>query len=232
MWICLDEYIMWNGMEIHEFISLMESGKIEIPEKWNKRYGSWHYGAIDVLNGETHLLKGMNFKILENVEMYLDKSVGKYVPWESYKLNFEKNLILINSDTLKSHEFEFVATFRKQDSQSWEGAGAGFENNLKKLGIRWFVYIKFYIDRNLQNKMLVCGKSGSLLVNQYGTDLDFGEWNGIDKTSKNNTPARRFLYETGLHWNKTQIAIKRCEGEREALELEKYYIRLFGLMNS
>ena len=77
------------------------------------------------------------------------------------------------------------------------------------MNVGWFVYVKFYVKKDGGIKPLVIGKSGSLLVNMYGSDLSFS----IDV---NDGPARRFLAEEGLEWCKTQIAVLLVESEEEA----------------
>lgn len=121
--------------------------------------------------------------------------------------------------------FLVYPTFRKQNSKNWRGAKVPFEQNLVDGNIGWFVYIKFYINKNDEIKPLVCGKSGSKLVNSNGSDISFSE-------NVEDGPARRFLSEESLEWCKTQIAILKCDSEREAYEKESFYIKKLNLFGS
>ena len=93
------------------------------------------------------------------------------------------------------------------------------------MNVGWFVYVKFYVKKDGGIKQLVIGKSGSLLVNMYGSDLSFS----IDV---NDGPARCFLAEGGFQWCKTQIAILPVESEVEAYEKEKKLAEVMHLFNS
>lgn len=117
--------------------------------------------------------------------------------------------------------FKLYSTFRIQESNDWSGSRQAFEQSLVDAGIRWFIYIKF--DEN--NHPLVIGKSGSLLVNSRGSDISFS-------TDVNDGPARRFLHENSIQWNKTQIAIKKCNSEKEAYILESKLQRMYNLFGS
>ena len=125
--------------------------------------------------------------------------------------------------------FELYPTFRTQDSEVWSNALQAFEHSLVEANIGWFVYIKFYIDYNLNGlpirKPLVVGKTGSKLVNKSGTDVCFS-------TDVSDGPARRFLSEEGLEWDKTVVAICKCKSEDLAFSLEKEISRKFMLFNS
>jgi len=135
--------------------------------------------------------KGSCNKHIDNRILYFDKSIGNYVCWSCYK---EKFIDIGYSDNfikkLKENydNVELFSTFRTQDSEDWSGgARSAFERNLIERDISWFVYVKFYHNKN-KNKIepLVVGKTGSLLVNISGTDVDFSE-------DENDGPARRFL---------------------------------------
>ena len=66
------------------------------------------------------------------------------------------------------------------------------------------------------------GKSGSKLVNANGSDVSFS-------TDIDDGPARRFLAENKLKWDKTKIAILKCNNENEAYEKEKHYLNKLNL---
>ena len=152
----------------------------------------------------------------KNILYYLDISLNKYIPWEEYKLKFKTS----NIDFKLPEGFKMHSTFRTQDSGSWSGARSAFEQSLVEANIGWFVYIKF--DEN--NKPLVVGKSGSMLVNEH-SDVSFS-------TNINDGPSRRYLQENNLNWCKTQIAICPCETEKETYELESILLKDYNLFGS
>ena len=125
--------------------------------------------------------------------MYFSRDIRKYVCWSCYKdkfisINLENRLL--NSISKEFPTAISIPTFRTQDSQTWEGALGAFNQYLLDLNIQWFVYIKFYIDKETnQSKPLVVGKTGSTLVNSNGIDVNFSE-------EINDGPARKFLNET------------------------------------
>ena len=168
-----------------------------------------------------------SFETIDGVLHYFDQVACDYAPWEEYKERF------INA---QSHDFDesfkVVSTFRNQDSETWTGARDVFEQSLLDLHVVWFVYVKFYIDKNDISKPLVVGKTGSRAVNAHGSDVDFGEWNPDEPYEPHDTPARHFLYENGLQWDKTKIAVLKCESEQEAYGLEKDVQRKYHLFYS
>ena len=166
---------------------------------------------------------GNQNKILKinNVLYYYDKSIKDYLPWEEYKLKFTT---LSNNIELPK-DFSIVSTFRIQDSENWEGAKQVFEQTLLDLNVGWFIYVKFYINKENKSIPLVCGKSGSLLVNNRGSDVSFS----IDI---NDGPARRFLAENNFKWDKTRIAILKCNSENEAYKKEEFYLKELNLFGS
>ena len=173
-------------------------------------------------------LKKLNksiFKIFNGKLYYFNNE--EYILWNKFQQNFKNQYNNFNIENFKDlKEFKLYLTFRSQDSKDWSNARIVFEQSLIDENIGWFVYIKFYIcgkeDDNF--KPLVIGKTGSLLVNNSGSDLSFS-------TNINDGPARRFLAENNYQWCKTHIAILRCNSEKEAYKKEKYYsikLNLFG----
>jgi hypothetical protein len=156
-----------------------------------------------------------NFITKDGVDLY--RSNEGYVDWELYSQKFINSVQKFDFD-----DFISIPTFRDQDSDSWEGRKSAFERYLVELNISWFVYIKLYYNQG-QLKPIVVGKTGSLLVNSKGTDLNFS-------MSTEDGPARRFLQENSLSWCKTQILVKECDGENNSYNLEKLYLDngLFG----
>lgn len=131
-------------------------------------------------------LSGMNppnFIIENNIKLYFDKSLKDYIPWEDFKQKFVKKRLTKDINTFieklkgikdfKYSDIQIFPTFRTQDSQDWSGSRCAFEEYLVEQNIKWFTYIKFYIDQQKHIRPLVVGKTGSLLVNKAGTDVSF-----------------------------------------------------------
>lgn len=179
-------------------------------------------------------IRVFNFIIKNNTKYYYDNSIKDYILWNEYKLNFinkYKNIDFklfintINNDNNEFNKFKIYPTFRSQDSKDWSNARIAFEQSLIDENIGWFVYIKFYIDNYNNIKPLVCGKSGSLLVNNSGSDLSFS-------TDINDGPSRRFLTENCYQWCKTHIAILKCNSENNSLYFEKEISQKYNLFQS
>lgn len=161
-----------------------------------------------------------NFIQKDDILYYYDKIILDYVPWKEFKSKFKVQ----NVNFHLPKGFKLYPTFRTQESTDWSNARSAFEQSLVDEGIEWFIYIKFYTNKDSQILPLVVGKSGSLLVNNNGSDISFS-------MDINDGPARRFLNEEDLQWNKTQIAICKCESEEKAFELEsklKKKLDIFG----
>lgn len=178
-------------------------------------------------NGKKYGVKNLkaikSFDIINNVLCYFDKTVNKYVPWDEWKRKFMD----MNLDFQLPEEFQWVPTFRDQNSNDWVRTRSAFEHYLTELEIGWFAYIKFYVDRNGEIKPLVVGKSGSLLVNSSGSDVSFS-------MDEDDGPERRFLMESNgaYDWYRTHIAICKCDKEVEAYEMESKIEEQFHLFQS
>ena len=222
----------YKNIEINEFSEKILSGKLDINDYpgINIRYGRVCYETEDIITSQK-LLKISKFEIKDNVLYFYDKEVNDYIPWEEYKKKFiiqSNKYTDINNILSLLPGFKLYPTFRTQDSYSWSGGTKqAFEQSLIDDGISWFVYIKFYLDKQGNSKPLVCGKSGSLLVNSNGSDLSFS-------TDINDGPARRFLAEnSGKYlWDKTKVAILACSSEKEAYELERKYLEELNIFGS
>ena len=169
-------------------------------------------------------MKNLGFNAMPHLfekdgQLYFLTKDGNDVPWGEFKKRFSVQEVCIPDG------FVTVPTFREQNSDTWAGSGPAFERSLVDMNVGWFVYIKFYIDRIGQLKPIVIGKSGSMLVNTNGTDVNFGE-------SVDDGAARRFLAEEGLQWCKTQIAIRPCNTEEEAYAIESALTVELRLLNS
>lgn len=178
---------------------------------------------------QNSILNEINFLTKNDGLLYfLDRTINKYVYWEDYKTKFKN--VNLEIDFVNKIKFQYPnafiqPTFRTQDSDSWNGAKAAFEQNLLEQDINWFTYIKFYINTDGDVKPLVVGKSGSLNVNIKGSDVSFS-------TDINDGPARRFLIEIGMVWDKTKILIIPCKNENEAFKIEKEIAINFNLFES
>lgn len=131
--------------------------------------------------------------------------------WENYKQSFITKDINIR-DFDKYNGF-WQKTYLVNDVDL-TGKDA-IEQELLEKEISWFVYIKFYIDSEGYIKPLVCGKTGSKLVNK-GTDINFS-YNLLENSAN---AARIFLNEQNLKWYKKQIYIIPCDSEKDAYKLE------------
>lgn len=168
------------------------------------------------------------FKEIDGILYYFDSNEdnqNNYIPWEDYKQKFlkisqERNNFI---DEIKNQYplFKIIPTFRSQDSVDWSGARTAFEQSLIDEKINWFVYIKF----DELNRPLVVGKSGSLNVNCNGSDVSFS-------ADVNDGPARKFLFEEGINWNKTKILILPIQNEKEAYKIEKEIQENYNLFGS
>lgn len=114
--------------------------------------------------------------------------------------------------------FEFISTGRTQESNNTNSI---LNSILTSKNIKWFVYIKY----DEYGTPLVVGKSGSKLVNISGCDVVF------DK-NPDGGPARQYLINRNIDWNKTQIAICKCNSEQEAFDKEKEIHDKYGLFYS
>lgn len=157
---------------------------------------------------------------------------GESVLWEEYKRIFESSIQKLCVQDFQSLGFVAVPTFRERKSVDWScRARAAFEQYLVDIGIGWFVYIKFFETHDGTILPLVVGKSGSLLVNRSGSDVNFGLWDGLSYPSEMCTPARRLLHDEGLNWYVEHILVLSCIDEKVAFSVEKDILekyRLFG----
>lgn len=133
--------------------------------------------------------------------------------------------ILPKCNILNNIEGFFVSTGRTQNSKTWQNKEA-FDQYLINMNIGWFCYIKFYIDKDDNVKPLVVGKTGTKLVSNTINDICFSYWD------TNKGPARQFLKDRNVDWDKTKVFIIPCNTEIEALEKEKELKEKFNLFYS
>lgn len=146
--------------------------------------------------------------------------------WECYKKEFEEIKIpnIKRSFSLKLHGFKFIPTFRTS-KDSWNGYKVAFEQYLEDKNIKWFVYVKFYINPRGFINPIVVGKSGSKLVNSNGSDLNFS-------TDIKDGLARKLIKESNSEWYYDHIMIKKVKNEREAYTLERKIMEKYNLFGS
>lgn len=246
----VDNVRYYKGIEVNDFAKKILSGELDINKypKINIRFSRVCYGTEDIITSEKLIKNNSNFEEKDEVLYFYDKSVQDYIPWEKYKLKFSrmhttseinhfieklKSLDIFQSKymgKIGSYDLNDIVklypTFRSQESETWEnGSKSAFEQSLVDADIHWFTYIKFYIDRNDNIHPLVVGKSGSLNVNNNGSDVSFS-------TDINDGPARKFLNDENLQWDKTQILIIKAKSERQALFYEWKIADVYELFES
>ena len=212
-----------NKIDCNSSCKFIEKCELIQIKPLKNKWGYCKY-AIDKIGGkEPYFIKR------DNLLYYLDKEINDYVLWENFKKKFSLKNKNIDDFTIelknKYPNLLIIPTFRSQESVDWTGARSAFEQNLVDKGIKWFTYIKFYIDKQNNVKPLVVGKSGSLLVNSVGSDVSFSE-------DENHGPARKFLLDNKLEWDKTQILVIPCNNESEALENESIIQERYNLFSS
>ena len=148
------------------------------------------------------------------------------------KENFRLSKEAIFSELTKSkygNRYECCSTYLEQNAVRWRrGKHSDFEKSL--MGMKYFAYIKFYLDDDVMYA-LVAGKSGSRRVNGSGSDVRFREYPYKGK-------AKAWLYEQKKQWCKTEILVIPAiaeedeENKNEALEIERYLVKTFGLFQS
>lgn len=219
--IIKNNILFYKDYEWNDFCNRIKSGELDINDfpGIENRFGIITYNRIDPLT-DKKILKVSDFQVVDNVAFYYDTNINDYILWSDFKEKFVTQPIANLPEG-----FGIYPTFRAQDSENWKGVLQAFEQNLVENEISWFVYIKFYIDKNNEIKPLVCGKTGSKLVNVSGSDVSFS-------TDIKYGPARRFLQEEGFEWCKTQIAILKCDSEEEAYKKELFYIKELNLFRS
>lgn len=214
--------IMWNARSnngLKAKISHLQPGYCTICGKYSEHRNAFGVGVECLCANKIGFQP--NFITINNILNYLDKSTNQYVPLEDYKAKFD----ILNIDFALPDGFKLYPTFRTQESDNWADARNAFEQSLVDANINWFVYIKFYIDKNGNIKPLVVGKSGSLNVNANGSDVSFS-------VDVNDGPARRFLNDENLDWCKTQISILPCSNEAVAYEIESKIVKEHALFES
>lgn len=141
------------------------------------------------------------------------------------KIRSIKKLLITNYLSLNLiYGFEIIPTFRNS-TNSWSGDKPAFEQSLIDKKVGWFVYIKFYVDKNNKIRPIVVGKSGSLKVNASGSDLNFS-------LNNEDGPSRRFINSSNSNWCYDFIMIRRVRTEKKAYNLERKIMNKYGFFGS
>ncbi|MBR1670803.1 MAG: hypothetical protein IJ695_08900 [Butyrivibrio sp.] len=127
--------------------------------------------------------------------------------------------------------YEMVGTFLEQNQERYKrGKKRQFEESLCDKGIEYFAYIKFFeSERDNYNAdslfAIVAGKSGSMKVNAYGSDVRFMNY---PKPGE----AKKWLYDNKKRWYHPHIIVIKTKDKDEAYKVERLLIEKFGLLES
>ena len=204
-----------NRIKSGGFDKFMKAGHQKTKELWqnNEEYRNMQ---LKNLNSLPNFIKD-NF----GNKLYLNPINLRYESWDNYKIKFK----IKEYKKLKDYNTLIIPTFRYQNSNSWKKSRQAFEQYLVDNNIIWFVYIKFYINKNIESKPLVVGKTGSKLINASGSDVVFD-------LKDSGGPARQFLNDYNLNWDKTKILIIKAESKLQALKIESEISTKYELFNS
>lgn len=174
-------------------------------------------------------LKSIQNFLNKNNELYFyDKTIKNYVKWNFFKEKFydnhfnKKDNFLI--DMGFNYKYSIFHTFITKDSQ-YNCGHAAFDKLLIENNINYFVYIKFYKNKNSKILPLVVGESGSLNVNKTGCDLSFSK-------NPNHGPSRRFLIEENLDYYYEKILVIPTTSKEESLIIENEISNKYNLFRS
>ncbi len=147
--------------------------------------------------------------------------------------NVSKNDVIATlENSIYKDRYKVYETFLKKKDVRWRrGKKDEFQRSLVDSGLKYFAYIKFYLDGD--NKYaIVAGKSGSKKVNPTsGCDLSFS-------TNPEHGEARRWLKKMEKKWCQTEIIIiwsndiDEKKNEEEAFNIERYLKETFNLLGS
>ena len=207
-----DNVLFYKDMPWEDFATKIKSGELDVNDyqEIEVKLGVVTYKNRNPLTDDEIIYSDDDFEIRDNVEYARHPTTRNYILWEDLK---EKFLNRDPSKFLKTIKGAFpeatiIPTLFPQDSDRWDKHSL-FEQSLVNSGIGWLSYVKF----DETGRPLVACKSGSLLVNIYGTDVLFIR-------SVINGPGRRFLLENNLDWDKTKILVIPCKDEDEAFKVE------------
>lgn len=165
-------------------------------------------------------------RLINILKFKLQNDKFKEIQNKDFKENSEWINLFNEIDNNKIINFNWYLTYRTS-KDSWKGNKNKFEQSLLDNNITYFTYIKFYVNKNKDNKIypLVVGISATLDINQTGSDLNFS-------TNINDGPARRFLKENNFEWYYDGILICKCNSREESRLIEAFIHDKYGLYYS
>jgi hypothetical protein len=148
------------------------------------------------------------------------------------KKKYTKKEIVNELDKSKyAGRYTLYDTYLEQNETRWKyNYRLKYEEKLKADGLRYFAFIKFYLDEKGEKIGLVAGKSGSKNV--------IGKSDLIFSTNHEHGPARQWLIEEKKEWCQTQVLVIAANAEEdkkneyEALQIERYLKETFNLFES
>ena len=148
----------------------------------------------------------------------------------TYQISMEDIISELENSEYKGR-YKIYNTFLGQEAVRWRrGDKSKFQQSLVDESLKFFAYIKFYVDGE-RKYALVAGKSGSNTVNSSGCDLGFSLDSQKDL-------AKKWLSDNNKQWCQTEFLVISTNAEEkeksntEALEIERYLVRTFGLLES
>ena len=205
---------------------------------FNIRFGRVCYYSRDIINDDIYIFNNTNFYTLNDLLYIYDNEINDYILYSKFKEKYSKNN---NYDSVEpfideiqdKYSNAFIQpTYRSQNSTTWSGAKDAFELDLNQMEIGYFAYIKFVynidpitgeIDYN-SIKPAIAGKSGTLLVNSSGTDVNFSE-------DEKDGPTRKMIQNGLISWCKSFILVIPTENEC-AYEVERNLQKEYKLLGS
>lgn len=206
---------------------------------FNIRFGRVCYYNRDIINDDIYIFNNTNFYTLNDLLYIYDNEINDYILYSKFKEKYSKNN---NYDSIEpfidkiqdKYSNAFIQpTYRSQNSTTWSGAKDAFELDLNQMEIGYFAYVKFVynidpitgeIDYN-SIKPAVAGKSGTLIVNYSGTDVNFSE-------DEKDGPTRKMIQDGLISWCKSFILVIPTENECLAYEVERNLQKEYKLLGS
>ena len=234
----MDGVRYYKNEPIEVVIAKLESGEYNTTEDcpgWNKRFGRWHYGTVDILAGDVHILNRNNFEIVDGVTYSLNKLTGEYVPWNIVTEKAFDRLQHVNPseeerDFIKDEGFErFPIINNTDDPDMWNREQT--DKALCEAGYGWIVYIKLFLGHPF-----IGGKTGTRAVSNSPIDFDFKVYDENDLLNPDYSGAgRTFIKQMfGLECKYTDHKYVLVKGgfknEKEALEYEHYILNKYDYL--
>ena len=150
---------------------------------------------------------------------------------ETYQISKEDIILKLENSEYKER-YKIYDTYLGQDAHRWRrGYKSKFQQLLVDDNLKFFAYIKFYVDGG-KKYALVAGKSGSYIVNNTsGCDLGF-------YLHPQKGCAKKWLHDNEKQWCQTEFLVIESNAEekekscKEAEKIERYLVSTFGLFES